>query len=225
MATADDELEPEMLIRTIRNAYVDAFAHAIRAQTQRSPRLLVEPRLAESDDDAATADPFRVPMRQDLVPTDGGGEIESVMVVRGSLAEFRSFAVEYEDGFQLGLGPFTWDACQVIAIGLPARPDYTPLLDWFTEWADLRDARPADPATSLRHVVHHVSEPVVREDVTAFEVDFGTADVDALDELLSTLQDMGASIVILGELQQDDVGEDEDDDADDPEIAGPTGAA
>ena len=75
----------------------------------------------------------------------------------------------------------------------------TPVVDWFADWADLADDREPDPKTGLQLVALAATDA----DLIAFDVDFGTAPAEALEDLIGTLKDMGATHVVLGTFDQD----------------------
>lgn len=206
----------DKLIQNIHDTYVRVFAKAVKAQRRDDGSVLFEPFMtdeAEGITRECTADPFHVPMRPDIVSVTAGGEPEAYMVVRGPEPEFEQAALEYEDGFQVGIGPFTWDECRVIAVNVPEDADLSPVVEWFQQWADVDDEQEADEETGLRGVVHHVSLMARDGEVVGFEADLGTAPVEALEELIGTLKEMGATHVILGAFEQGDGEEEEGEDA------------
>jgi hypothetical protein len=198
-------VELEELIARIRDVYVNSFAEAVRQQRQRGGSLLVEACFNDEATSTPTADPFHVPMRQDLVPVKNGNA-EAIMVVRGPVPRFEQVALEYTDGFQVGVGPFTWDECRIVAVGIGAAADLTPVIEWFADWADLGGEREPDAKTGLTFVAHHVDVSTADEELTAFDVDLGTAPAEALEDLIGTLKEMGATHVIIGAF---DTGDDE----------------
>jgi hypothetical protein len=145
-------------------------------------------------------------MRQDIVPVRNGNA-DTIMVVRGPVPEFEQVALEYDDGFQVGVGPFTWDECRVVAVGIGDRADLTPVVDWFADWADLDDEREVDAKTDMQFVAHHIALAATDGDLIAFDVDLGTAPAAALEDLIGTLKEMGATHVVLGAFDQN-AGED-----------------
>ena len=211
--------EYDKLVRNIRDTYVGIFAKAVKTQLRGRDvgSVLVEPFMNDETTEVprtCSADPFQVPLRPDIVPM-AGGKPEAYMVVRGPEPEFEQVALEYEDGFQVGIGPFTWDECRVVAVNVPEYADLSPLVEWFQEWADTRDEREPDKKTGLRGVVHHIELTGREGEVIGFEADLGTAPVDALEELLGTLKEMGATHILLGAFEQGDDENDEGGDADD----------
>lgn len=190
-------MDLEEIIARIRDVYVSAFAQAVRQQRQRGGSLLVEACFNDEATSTPTADPFHLPMRQDLVPVKNGNA-EAIMVVRGPLPQFEQVALEYDDGFQVGVGPFTWDECRVVAVGVGSGADLTPVVEWFADWAGLGDEREPDAKTGLMFVAHHADLVTADEDLIALDVDFGTAPAGALEELIGVLKEMGATHVIVG---------------------------
>lgn len=202
-------MEPADLFDAVRGAYLDAFVKAVEVQTNGYTEVLIQPCLNNDESDVprqTSVKPFRVPMRQDMVPVKDGSP-QAVMVVRGPEPDFLPLAWEYEGGFQLALGPFTWDDCRVVVFGLPRDADFTPLVRWFEEWADLSDEDEPDEETGLRllaHHVEHVHDAHMPEETTAFELDMGTAPSAALTGFVDLLAHLGAKAVVIGDYQQNE---------------------
>src|SRR5687768_6325793 len=193
-------MEPAEIFDAVRAAYLNAFVSSIGAQTNGASEVLIQPCLHNPESRVPrtpTAKPFRVPMRQDIVPMKDGSP-QAVMVVRGPEQDFLPITWELDGGFQLALGPFTWDDVRLVVFGLPRDVDFRSLIDWFQTWADLNDEEEPDAETGLRllvHYVEHIDDPRMPEEATAFELDMGTAPAVALTEFLDRLAELGATTV------------------------------
>ena len=207
-------MEPAEIFDAVRGAYLDAFTKAVELQTNGFNEVLIQPCLNDDESEiprATSANPFRVPMRQDIVPVRDGAA-QAIMVVRGPEADFLPLAWEYDDGFQLALGPFTWDEARLVVFGLPAGADLTPLVRWFEEWADLKDEEEPDAEHGLRLLAHHVQrveDPRIPEGTAVFELDMGTAPADALTDFIDLLSQLGATTVVVGNYDQEEAAGDE----------------
>ena len=68
-------MQPADLFDAVRGAYFDAFVRAVQAQTNGYAEVLIQPCLNGADTAVPRtprARPFRMPMRQDLVPVKDG---------------------------------------------------------------------------------------------------------------------------------------------------------
>src|SRR5688500_5488873 len=208
-------MEPAEIFDAVRGAYLHAFTKAVELQTNGYNEVLIQPCLNNDESDvprATSARPFRVPMRQDIVPVRDGAP-QAVIVVRGPEAAFLPLAWEYEDGFQLAIGPFTWDEARLVVFGLSNDADLTPLVRWFEEWADLKDEEEPDAEHGLRllaHHVHRVEDPRISEGSAVFELDMGTAPADALTDFIDLLSQLGATTVVVGNYDQQEGAGDDD---------------
>lgn len=92
--------------------------------------------------------------------------------------------------------PFEWNHC-VIQV-LCARMDRQALEAWATHWIDEEDTRNPD-AEGLKQVIHHISPPTYPLGKLTFGVDFGTAPVKAVMELIQLLQlEKGTESITIG---------------------------
>ena len=66
------------------------------------------------------------------------------------------------------------------------------LAEWCTHWLDVSESNPTDQ-NGLLGAIHSVTNPERRGDATFFSVDFGTAQVAAVEALLKVLVGAGAS--------------------------------
>ena len=99
-------------------------------------------------------------------------------------------------GAQVRVYPVTWE---VFLVWVRQRdPDWAVLDAWRAKWIDPeREADPADE-DGLHGVVHFLGPPVAEGGGYLLEVDFGSAPIEALTELLDALADGGATEIELG---------------------------
>ncbi len=102
---------------------------------------------------------------------------------------------EPRPGLRVTLSSFVWNGVEFVADAPPADPSC--IASWVEHWLDLNDARPTD-ADGLAGVVHSVTCPSVDAIGWSFSVDFGSAPVDAVRELLECLHDAGLGILRVG---------------------------
>jgi len=106
---------------------------------------------------------------------------------------FEPFGIDWSDHATVAVSPFTWnDVGLHFNIRLPAEP----IEQWALRWLDLEDAFEQD-----EHGLQSVIHSIVREDgddgSTLLNIDFGSAPVEALAELIELGMQMGASHVSL----------------------------
>lgn len=94
---------------------------------------------------------------------------------------------------------FSWNECRV-----QARVDderwRVALQTWLTTWLDPDDQNPVD-MLGLSNVVHAVRDAIVVDGMLSFTVDFGSAPIECVGELIGALVQGGASFVAVGETE------------------------
>lgn len=78
-----------------------------------------------------------------------------------------------------------------------AEPDWARLGPWQKKWMDVNRGRGDDDADFCQ-VVHYLGRPVAEGGGHQFEMDFGSAPLEALTELLECFVEMGATEIELG---------------------------
>jgi hypothetical protein len=117
--------------------------------------------------------------------------------VEPELADDLPYGFGFErDGARRAFGPFSWGNCPVQARLAGNRWD-PELRTWTVRWLDLADERPCD-AQGLCGVIHGVRDVDHDGDVLRFSVDFGSAGIESVLELMDALVDAGASVVVFG---------------------------
>lgn len=96
-------------------------------------------------------------------------------------------------GLSLALSPLAWNGVD-ISIDVAASCDG--LEQWALRWLDVNDAHAQDER-GFQSVIHSVTEPEVADGWTTFSVDFGSAPLVAVEDLLKLLVDMGARAVVM----------------------------
>jgi hypothetical protein len=92
--------------------------------------------------------------------------------------------------------PFEWNRC-IIQV-LCERFDREALETWAHHWMDTEDSRPRD-AEGFQNAIHHISPPSYPLGKLTFSIDFGTAPVRAVMELIQIFAlEKGTTRVTLG---------------------------
>ncbi len=179
------------LLDEIRDYYLQRFEAEVEERRQAGARVVTEEALRRAHGEVATDGALALPMRTDLVtfPADGTGP-ECLMIDTEKMIGFEPVTFTWEGGLAVRVEPFQWNWCTLELEGEELTTD--PLRAWFMRWFD------QPPTGGLwQEVVHFMSDPVVRRTGTAVSVDFGSAPVDAFEELLDAVRDTGAKRVRL----------------------------
>lgn len=87
------------------------------------------------------------------------------------------------------LMPFAWNG---VEFRINSISSCSGLEGWALRWLDVSDEHEQD-ANGLQGVIHSVSAPEIVGDHSTFSVDFGSAPVQAVEELFSVIRAMGAT--------------------------------
>ena len=106
---------------------------------------------------------------------------------------FEPFGLDFAEEVTAAVSPFIWNDVGIqINVTLPAEP----VESWAVRWLDLEDRFPKD-----EHGLQGVIHSVVREDgadgSTLLNVDFGSAPVEAFNELIELAFNSGATHVSI----------------------------
>lgn len=179
---------PELLAK-IRAIYATQLSAVIAAH----PNCVSEGAYRTSSGDLAFEGASALPMRLDVLPVTEEGPGNPIMVDSPSRLQFTPIDWSESPSLRVTLAPFIWDYCQVFVPDIPANFSFEPIKQWFLRWFDADDANTADE-NGLYGVVHYLSEPDYKEEGVSFTVDFGSAPVDALEDLFEALAAAGATI-------------------------------
>jgi len=172
------------LAEQIRSHYLLSYLSGLekfRALTQPSAAEV----MLEMPGEAALA--FRL-NRADFA-SQTGGEFHEVNVE--TYLEFEPFRESDPSGMELTVFPLTWNSIEFRGT---FSPDTQPIEGWALKWLDRSQSRPAD-SHGLSGVIHSVNRFIDETGAIGYCVDFGSASVQALSELLDVLNNMGATRV------------------------------
>jgi hypothetical protein len=184
------------LLDDIRERYLTQFRRSISEVQEAGMEAWVEPAYCDEDAALAREGELGLPLRLDLVGVADGEAQERVRVDSDSMLSFEPIDFEWR-GLPTRLAPFHWDSCHVRVTGVPKPADWSHLHDWFDHWFDSEDTRQPD-SDGLCGVIHFLSDPKRKGAATVFEVDFGSAPVEAFEEFLDALRDSGATKIEIG---------------------------
>ena len=169
----------------------------MEALASEGARIITEAAYRNSDGSLARDGPLALPLRGDIFVSSGNQPLKVERVDSKSALSFEPFILEETSDAAVRIAPFHWDACNFRIRGIHNSTNWELLRDWFTHWFDEEDSNPAD-AQGLSGVVHFLSDPEYEGSLTLIQVDFGSAPIEAFQELLHVLQTSGANLIEVG---------------------------
>lgn len=171
-------------IRLERSRYLDFFYkgidHLKKGKIQFAVELLIETGGEELER------PFNL-LRVDFIFKDRENVDRISALQLDSYLDYESIKKTINNT-QIDINPFCWDNCKVIA----GKIDKNKLTSWIEKWIDIEELRPTDYSNSI----HNCSMIQKANDTEEITVDFGTAPIDALFELIEFLTDDNEKIEI-----------------------------
>lgn len=181
----------------IRERYLKEFLECMAYVKDKGMEVMSEAACTNEDEALAREGALNVPMRLDVVGLANDEGKETICVDSITMLSFEPIDFEWTDGLPIRIAPFTWDVCDFRAFGIPEISDWSHLRGWFDRWFDGEDTRQPDEH-GLYGVIHCLSDPKREGDATIIRVDFGSAPVEAFEELLDALRDSGATKIEIG---------------------------
>ena len=135
--------------------------------------------------------PFRL-YRVDMA-SNVNGETHLQEVNPSTHLRFEAFSVEVQGALAVEVHPMNWNGVEVYANTLP---DVPAIEAWALKWLDAGDTHPQDEE-GLQGVIHSVTPQDSEAGSFRIAVDWGSAPLAALEELLHVLCTGGATIVKL----------------------------
>lgn len=181
---------------TARNQYLTAYRQALSTYRKRfkpsAPEVIFDLNKHEVPKHFRH---YRVDLASGAVSPPNLTEVNIAQPIR-----FDSQTFDLQSGMSVTLKPFVWNGLDIFTA--PFESDSPEFVSWCLKWLDLDDKRTPD-GDGFCGVIHCVMPPAPRGDCWGFTVDFGTAPIAALEELLSILQSLGVSSVTLGSFHFD----------------------
>jgi hypothetical protein len=159
----------------------------------------VEPPLCDSAGQVLSApDGLKLPLRIDLAYQSPQGSATTENVDSHSLYFREPVFADWENRLRVEIRSLTWDAVQFRFSPVPSGENWEGIRQWFLKWFDMDDEKiPA--ADGLCGVVHFVSDPKKIGDTIKFDVDFGSAAIEAFGEFLDEIVKLNATYCVVGE--------------------------
>lgn len=181
------------LLDSIRDFYLEKFASQIE-ELQGNLTIIVEPALLTKDGEYAIEGELGLPYRTDIITTQNGEVVDSLMVDTEEMLSFQGINFEWQDEFQVEMLPFQWNFCPCEMQNGPENPDWMNIKDWFFKWFEEHELD--DP--HFNGCLHYMSDPKMEGDRYKIDIDLGSAPVEAFEELLDAIAATGFSAMRIG---------------------------
>lgn len=186
-------------LHEVRARYVSGFLKKRDEYRAADPGWTAEVWLQPRTGDDQSRDPICV----DLIRKRDDGKIDVTEFAGDELLEGSLIATFDVGQAQVKVYPLSWEICPVWC-NLKSRLDVTALDVWRTRWMN-PDAK-SDSEAGVSRSVHCMSRPAQEGGGYVQEIDFGTAPVDGLIELVAVLAEHGATEIELGRSDGSDIG-------------------
>lgn len=185
------QLPPQ--IADIREQYLRAYRQALAEHRTRVPELSAEVLVLVAGTEEYP-EHHRL-LRPDAIWRGADGQPAVAHVEAPANAAFQPVQVD-ANGVQVMIYSLPWDDCP-LSFSHPAFA-WPEFVDWLTLWIDRHGQFPADEH-GLHGVIHSVSPPETRGNRHYLHIDFGSAPVSALAELIELLTKRGATRIAFGQ--------------------------
>ncbi len=129
--------------------------------------------------------------RYDLINVNAEGkyDLTEFNLDKDSVFKFQEQVYDI-NGMTVKVRPFVWNGCELT---LDKKPTET-FEGWARKWIDVNDNKPVG-ADGLQNVIHSVTFPEEGNGKWTTSIDFGSAPINAFNELLKTLSGQGVKTV------------------------------
>lgn len=154
-----------------RAVYLEVFQKQLKSLTDQGIAYQTEVELVPEKKRKQTMPPLRI----DALYQEAG-ELKEVEANIANPPYFEVIKEDWDD-IIMSLSPFVWNAVEFEVIG--PYPNLEQLSNWYTKWYDIKHRNKADE-NGFKSVVHKMSAPTEIEDGWHIQIDFGSANLDAL---------------------------------------------
>lgn len=185
-----DVLEP------VRDVAVGELLEALAHRLDAGADVLAEPQIRDPAGRIRRHGPLQLPYRGDLMVARQRRKLIERIDCE-TILPFEPVTLVEPGGFAAVVSPFRWDAADILIETAQSQPNWAPLRHWFLEWFQ---SRFSDVAPDLDGAVHSLSGP---EDVAGgwrVRVDFGSAPVQCVADLIAAFAETGAARIRLGHM-------------------------
>ncbi|MEM9783259.1 MAG: hypothetical protein AAF899_12380 [Pseudomonadota bacterium] len=192
-ARLSDVLEP------VRDIAVGEILETMARSLGDGHDVRAEPKSRDGHGAVTREGPLALPRRSDLlIIGNGSGDLVRQVTSDGVL-NFEPVTLVEPEGFVCVIGPFRWDAMQVMGERGEREggwtPNWTPVRRWFLEWFQ---SRFSSEAPDLDGAVHALSGPEERSQGWHLRIDLGSAPVETVSDMIGAFADTGLSRIRIG---------------------------
>ena len=190
---SDDEGWPRRRLGPMRDLHVSDLLERMARAIDGGAEVAPEPLARTASGSLSRPAALPLPFRRDLGVAASGRMLHPrIDTPLDPTADPRPTAL-CAGAFALNVTPFQWQAAELRLLG--GGFIWAPLRLWFLEWTQ---PRKGDESPDLLGVVHSLSDPQDIPGGARLRIDFGSAPVDCVAELLDALTRTGADSGALG---------------------------
>jgi hypothetical protein len=184
------------LLDQVRQYYLNHLIKAVEERSSSKMTIILEPALRNINGEAVGAGKLQLPLRRDLAVLQNGAVKELLTIDTKDMLSFEPITFDWGDSLRVSLGPFQWQS-MILQIPLPKETDWQTLKQWFWHWFQQEEEGDESPLGA----VHFLSDPEISGKAVTFEVDLGSAPVEAFEELLDAISALGAKRCEIGKME------------------------
>lgn len=186
------------LLGEIRDAYLQQFREEVeRRRRTPSAAVTTESIYRTASGEIDRTGQLQLPLRLDIQIASNSGRRQFIRVQAVSPVTFDPIDMVWAEGMRVTLCPFDWDECELRIEGLTPSTRWDTLAAWFHRWFDEGETK-APLEAGLRGVVHYLSDPEFQNSTAVFGIDFGSAPLEAFEDLVDTIERLSASATVIG---------------------------
>ncbi|MEM1383930.1 MAG: hypothetical protein AAF713_13130 [Pseudomonadota bacterium] len=183
-----DVLEP------VRDVAVGEILETMATALGEGADVHAEPMVRDANGRSLRDGALKLPRRADLRVVANGHALVRRVETEQRLA-FDPVTMVAPNGFAAVFTPFDWDSCEIEVEPGASKPDWAPLRRWFLEWIQ---SRFTEVSPDLEGAVHSIEGPFDIPKGWRFSVDFGSAPVECIGDLMDAFAESGAARIRIG---------------------------
>lgn len=188
------ERELAEVLEPVRDLAIGQLLHELARALERGAHVRQEPMRRDRNERVVRQGALHLPRRDDLAVTEGGQTVMQRVQAPGSLC-FEPVQLTRPEGLVTIVRPFLWDAARLVAETPDDAPNWTPVRRWFLE---AFQSRYGELAPDLDGAVHSLSGPQRIDGGWLFQVDLGSAPVEAVGEMIDAFAQSGVRRLVFG---------------------------
>ncbi|WP_293370956.1 hypothetical protein [Nevskia sp.] len=182
--------------------YLSHFINVVNETRREGAELLVtEAAVLDEAGRPRLSGVLKLPLRQDIAAVNGGLVTKSLHIETDRMLSFEPLQFSWDHDLKVSLSAFQWNELELRLHGLPKRPSWSPLQDWFH--GAFGDPQQVGDGNGFLGVAHFIDDPVIETGLLSnsatIYVDLGSAPVEALEALLDAAAKVGARKLDVGQ--------------------------